>query len=192
MKTKKIELLKQNINELKTPLTTFWFENEDGNKINFDLVSNTEKKHLVFINDEYVSVDPNNYYDCQIRIKTKDLSIGKNYYFHSSNELEWRTADERLATYGTTKRGTTLAISFPEYNEEEVYHQLDSARYSKTRQLDENKFEYCYFDFTKQPFRFSIYDYKYEYIYLPIAWITGIKENMLEYESAVEVWTWTI
>ena len=192
MKKKEIKLLKQNISEFKTSLTTFWLENEEGSKINFDLVSNTEEKHLVLINDEYVSVDPNNYYDCQIRIKTKDLIKGKNYYFHSSNELEWRDADERLATYGITKEDTTLAISFPEYNEEEEYHQLDSARYSKIGQFDESKFEYCYFDFSKQPFRFSIYDYKYEYIYLPIAWIIGIKENTLEYESATEVWTWTI
>lgn len=172
----KRKIFKKGIYEFKTPLTTFWIEDEGCNNVAFDIVNNTEEDHKVMINGKHIKVDPNNYYDCQLRIRCKDLKLHKKYYLHSSNKLEYRTADELLSTYGITNNDTTLAISFPDYNEDCT---------------DESSYEYCGFDY-EQPFAFTLYDYKSEYIYLPIAWISNIKDHVTNYEDAADAWTWTV
>lgn len=201
----------------KTPLTELWFEDSNGKKLEFEVVDNIEQKHEVWIDDdENKKIIPKDFVDCRLRIRTKDLKLNEKYYFCSSQELEWRDADERVEVFGITKDDITLSIGMPEYNEGEKWYQNENPKYVRIKtkngkeevkklkdlsdeaiintsmiEYDESKFDYYNFYFDKQPFRFSILDYEQEYMYITVAWINGIKDHMPDYENATDVWTWT-
>ena len=168
---------------LKTPLGDIWIEDENGTCVPFEIVPNTCTNHNVFLkNDEDQKIDVTDYEECRMRLDTRDLKIGKNYYVRSSEHLEYLDSDEWLFTYGIRKDDKIMAISFPQPNDEYMMHQ----------RINEDEMEGYYFetDSGQGNIVLRILDHKYMYIFFPIAWIWDIKNNTDDYEAAAVCMTW--
>ena len=173
---------------LKTPLADIWIEDDNGNRVSFETVENTCRDHAVHLNnDKDQKVEVTNYKDCRICLDTGDLKIGKEYYVRSSEPLEYLDSDEWLFTYGIRKDDKTMAISFPQPNEEYMMHQTINRK-----EINKEEMEGYYFetDYDHGIIILRILDHKYKYIYIPVAWILDIRNNMDDYETAAACMTW--
>lgn len=190
MESKKTRLNKHGMKTdiLKTPLTDIWIEDENKNRIPFEIVPNTCNDHTVCLNNDINQrIEVTNYKDCRIRLETKDFEIRKNYYIRSSRYLEYRDSDEWLFTYGVSTEDKTLAISFPQPNDEYMMQKMFSHK-----EINEDDMEgyHLYVDGYRSEIVLRVLDYNYKYIYFPIAWIWDIQGNMDDYESAAACMTW--
>ena len=189
------DVIEESAEILKTPLCDIWIEDSSGEKVRFDILKNTQKRHTVSLYNSYhrvrEEIEVRNYFDCTIRIGTAGLELKTDYFICTSEPLEFRDSDERLFTYGLTVGGTTMAVSFPDPNEDrKIGVLLSDRKYTE----DDLKF------FNIEPatdgrFPLRLLDREKEFIWLAAAWIWGIEdieENMADYESAVDVWTWTV
>lgn len=166
---------------LKTPLTDIWIEDENKIRVPFETVENTCRDHTVYLNnDENQKTEVTNYEDCRIRLDTRDLKIGKNYYVRSSEPLEYLDSDEWLFTYGIRKDDKVMAISFPQPNDEYITNQT----------INKEEMDGYYFDSDQGNIILRILDHKYMYIYIPVALILNIHDNMDNYEAAAVCMTW--
>ena len=173
---------------LKTPLVEIWIEDENRNHILFDIVPNTCSDHTVYLNnDENQKIEVTDYEDCRIRLETKDLEIKKNYYIRSSEPLEPFDSDEWLFTRGITKGYKTLAISFPEPNDEYKTRQLIN-----NNDLNEDDMEGYHLSVIGNTgdIILRVLDRKFRQIFFPVAWIWNISSNMDDYETAAACMTW--
>ena len=172
---------------LKTPLTDIWIEDESNNRISFDIVPNTCTDHSVYLNNENQEIEVMNYEDCRICLDTKDLEIRKNYYVRSLERLEFLDSDEWLFTYGITKDDKTIAISFPQPNDEYMTHQI-----LNNKEINEDEMEgyHLFVIGDSGNIILRILDHRYRYIFFPVAWIWDIQNNMDDYESAAVCMTW--
>ena len=173
---------------LKTPLTDIWIEDENKTRVPFEIVPNTCEDHTVFLNnDEKQKTEIKNYEDCRIKLDTKDLEIRRNYYVRSTRCLEFHDSDEWLFTYGVTAEDKTLAISFPQPNDEYMMNQVFN-----NKEIDENGMEgyHLFVIGYSGDIILRVLDSKYRYIYFPVAWIWNIHSNMDEYETAADCMTW--
>lgn len=174
---------------LETPLIDIEFVDEDGKNILFDIADCFDPKHGDYLReiDGYIEPRKNNYDERLIRIATESLELGKKYYVKTSKPIEYRDSDEHLFTYGRTEDMQTLAISFPDPNDEFKW----SDDFKKGHKLK-------WYDFVNEvkegtkAVSFYLADREKEYIYMAVSWIWDIFEKMESYESAAEIFTWII
>ena len=178
-------IIEESAKVLKTPLCDFWIEDIFENRVAFDVIQYPQNYHTVYLNnDPDQEIEAENFFDCTMRIATKNLMLNKDYYICCSKPLEYRDSDEHLFTYGITLGDKTLAISFPDPNDEiKMDFILKGVEYTKgdleRYDIDENLV-------------LCLFDREDEYIYFNLAWIWGINDHMADYESAAEVWTWCL
>lgn len=188
-------VIEESAEVLKTPLCDIWIENSNGAKVRFDILENRQDYHTVSLYNHFHKVreeiEVKNYFDCMLRVATGDLKLKTDYFIRSSKTLDFRDSDERLFTYGLTEGDTTLAVSFPDPNED-----IKIGALMRGGEYTENDLKYYNIEpFEEGRFLLRLLDRKKEFIYLSAAWIWGIEDiedNMADYESAVDVWTWTI
>lgn len=115
-----------------------------------------------------------------LRIYTKNLEIKRNYYINTSVELEFRGSDERLFTYGLTGKDYTLAVSFPNPNEDVK----DLGDYSA------DHFSFYNIEVDNGDYILRLFDRDREYIDIFVFWIWNIQNHMIDYETTYDVSTW--
>lgn len=116
-----LNTLEKNVTLLPTPYCDFSVSDEEGNAVIFDIMESPEKTPRVYIDNDSrkEKIVPSSMCEGKtLRIYTKNLEIKRNYYINTSVELEFRDSDERLFTYGLTVKDYTLAVSFPNPNED--------------------------------------------------------------------------
>lgn len=116
-----LNTLEKNVTLLPTPYCDFSVSDEEGNAVIFDIMESPEKTPRVYIDNDSrkEKIVPSSMCEGKtLRIYTKNLEIKRNYYINTSVELEFRDSDERLFTYGLTGKDYTLAVSFPNPNED--------------------------------------------------------------------------
>lgn len=184
-----MKILESNQRVLKTPLVDIEIIDDNGENILFDIAEAPEQWHIVYIdNNPENEKEVTDYDERIIRIHTANLEIGRKYRVRASKPLEYRDSDENLFTYGYTEGEQTFAISFPDPNDE--YKVFIGYR----NPSDKMK----WFDFNAAenpgtiPAEFYLIDRENEFIEIAAAWIWNIHNNMPDYESAAEVYTWII
>ena len=188
---KEITCLEKNVSIFHTPYCDISVTDENGEHILFDVMDSPEDSPTVYIDNDMNKEIPVIYgMGKTLRIYTKNLEIGKNYYIRPSVKLEYRDSDERIITYGFTGESFTFALTYPEPNEpikdglalidgEFVYVGYDEANFIKYDiEPEENSFLLC------------LYDRSDEIIDLFTFWIWNIQDHMEDYESACELATW--
>ena len=116
-----LNTLEKNVTLLPTPYCDFSVSDEEGNAVIFDIMESPEKTPRVYIDNDSrkEKIVPSSMCEGKtLRIYTKNLEIKRNYYINTSVELAFRDSDERLFTYGLTGKDYTLAVSFPNPNED--------------------------------------------------------------------------
>ncbi len=157
-------------------------------RVPFEIVPNTCSDHTVYLNNDVdQKTEVENYEDCRIRLETKNLDIGRNYYIKLSEQLGYRDADGWLFTYGITKGNMTLAISFPEPNENYIIRQ--SINQKEIREDDLEGY-HIHVNNDQGEIILRVLDHNYLYIYFPVAWIWDIPGDMNDYEAAADCVTW--
>lgn len=182
-------MFKENVCKLETPLCDFTIEDESGKKLYFDIIPSGETYHEVYLNHKK-KITATNYCDCQIRLDTSNLTIGKAYYVKTTKPLEIRGSGERTYIYGRTDKDKTLAVSFPDINE-----LIKDSSPQEQKALAEEGIVMMGYDVERvdsQTFKLVLIDRSEQYFYSTIAWVWGVTENMSDYESAVETWTYVI
>lgn len=167
-----------------TPFCDFYIADENNGEVTFDIFSVPQKTVYVGSahdkSEKTASELDGNY---SIRIATDKLSLMKSYYIRCTRQLSYRDADERLLTYGITTETSTLAVSFPNPNDDK-------------KSLGCPECDYEGFDIKPEngEFVLHVFDRTHEYIYIAVAWLTNIGEDtdMASCESAVDVATWWI
>lgn len=184
-----MKILEVNQKVLKTPLVDIEIIDDNDENILFDIAENPNRSHTVYIdNNPEKEREVVDFEERIIRIRTSNLEIGRKYRVRASCSLEWRDSDENLFTYGYTEGEQTFAISFPDPNDE-------YKTFIKYRKPGDNM---KWFDFNKAedpgtiPAEFYLIDREKEFIDIAAAWIWNIHNNMSDYESAAEVFTWII
>lgn len=183
-----LTILESGTTILRTPLVDIELIDENGNNLTFDIIDSFDPKHSDYLReiDRYLTPAKNNYDEKLIRIATNTLELGKKYYVKTSKPIEYRDSDEHLFTYGRTEDMQTFAISFPDPNDDE---KMDGYIYSRTPKMKWYNFEDEDKEGTKAV-SFYLIDREKEYIYISAVWIWDIFDNMFNYETAAELFTW--
>lgn len=184
-----MKILEINQRVLKSPLVDIEIIDENGGNIAFDIAESSNRSHTVYIDNNPDKIrEVENYGERVIRIRTAELEIGRKYRVRASKPLEYRDSDENLFTYGYTEGEMTFAISFPDPNDEyKVFVEYRKSN-DKMKWFDFNGVE----NPGTIPAEFYLIDREKEFIYIAAAWIWNIHNNMSDYESAAEVFTWII
>lgn len=180
---------------LKTPLCDLWIEAFNGERVRFDIFQNRQARHTVSLYNYFhqirEEIEVKNHFHCILRIDTNGLALKTDYFIVSSKLLVYRDRDERLFTYGLTEEDMTLSVSFPDPNEDRKSGFLMRGMKYTEDDLKYYDIEHC----SDGRFLVRLLDREKPYIYLSAAWVWGIKyieDDMADYESAVDVWTWCI
>lgn len=183
------KVLESNVTVLRTPLVDIEIVDEDGNKISFDIVESGNNYHMVDTNyKERIEKEVTDFDEKRIRLRTASLEIGKLYYVKSSVPIEFRSSDERLFTYGITDKTQTFAITFSDPHDD----------YKAFPEFYEDGYKMKWYDFNREDLlgtkavSFNLIDRELEFIYIATAWIWNIQDNMDNYESAVDIFTWIV
>jgi hypothetical protein len=178
-------IIKMNTNILVTLLGNLTIEDDDGNRIRFDIMPNQESCHTVCLNDNMNrEIKVEDFEDCMIRIATGKLKTKTNYHIKFTSALEYIDSDERLFTCGIIQDDKMLAISFPDPNEDTKLF----LGYNYT----EDDLSWYNIEFENNEANLRVLDYKQRFIYLSVAWIWGVKDHFEEHETAVTLWTWWV
>lgn len=179
----KQKVLETNAEILVTPLCSFTVEDSNGGIIPFNILDNQTKEPTVYIDNSADNIQPVEFFDGRvIRIPTEKLDLKSDYYIRTSVQLEWRDSDEYLFTYGISTDTETLAVSFPDPNDDikmlkhDVYTEDDLKWYDI---IPENG-----------SYKLRLLDRDEMYVHIPVFWIWNITDHMDDYESAAEVATW--
>lgn len=178
-----LNTLEKNVTLLPTPYCDFSVSDEEGNAVIFDIMESPEKTPRVYIDNDSrkEKIVPSSMCEGKtLRIYTKNLEIKRNYYINTSVELEFRDSDERLFTYGLTVKDYTLAVSFPNPNEDVK----DLVDYS------EDHFSFYNIEVDNGDYILRLFDRDREYIDIFVFWIWNIQNHMIDYETTCDVSTW--
>ena len=178
-----LNTLEKNVTLLPTPYCDFSVSDEEGNAVIFDIMESPEKTPRVYIDNDSrkEKIVPSSMCEGKtLRIYTKNLEIKRNYYINTSVELAFRDSDERLFTYGLTGKDYTLAVSFPNPNEDVK----DLGDYS------EDHFSFYNIEVDNGDYILRLLDRDREYIDIFVFWIWNIQNHMIDYETTCDVSTW--